>query len=158
MSLVDDCKPIFEGARVLLADLGFRRYDVVMRIVDWSGDTVGDGTKTVTDYPLEIQGRPVKVRRVKQEDVVASGGTWEDIDYRVGPFTPSFTGAFPPFIVGGLMVEDFNPPVVTTPRSVYYRITGPGIEDGAWFKKIAQETDRNWSYYFTVRKTSTRDP
>ncbi|MRG98215.1 hypothetical protein [Polyangium spumosum] len=158
MTLVDDCKPIFEGARVLLADLGFRRYDVVMRVVDWSGDTVGDGTKTVTDYPLEIQGRRVKVRRVKQEDVVASGGTWEDIDYRVGPFTPEFTGAFPPFVTGGLMVEDFNPPEAPNPRSVYYKLTGPGIEAGAWFKKISQEVDRNWSLYFTVRKTSTRDP
>lgn len=158
MTLFEAQKPVMEGLRVLLADLGSRKYDVVLRVIDWSGGTAGDGTKTVTDTPLLIQGRRVKVRRVSQKDVLASGGQYEDIDYRIGPFTPTFSGAIGPIQNGGLDPSAFDPTTTAAAREFYFRITGPGIEDGAWFTKIAQETDRNWSYYFTVRKTATRDP
>jgi hypothetical protein len=157
MTLRDQVLPIFEGARVLLAQAGLRRHDVVMRVVTWSGASVGEGTKTVVDTPLVIQGERVKVRRVEQKDVVASGGRWEDVVYRVGPFTPAFTsaGKYP---TGGLTPAAFNPAETTTGREVYYKITGPGLESGAWFEKIEQESDRAFSYYFNVRKTATRDP
>lgn len=147
-----------EGLRVLLADLGFRRFDVVLRVVDWSGSTVGEGTPTRTDTPLVIQGRRVKVRRVAQKDVLASGGQFEDVDYRIGPFTPTFSGAIGPIQSGGLDPRAFDPEASGSSREFYFKITGPGLDDGAWFKKIAQEIERNWSYYFTVRKTATRDP
>ena len=75
MTIRDDCLPIFESARVLLADTGLRRFDVVMRVVTWSGQTAGEGTRTVTDTPLLIQGKRPGVRRMKQEDVIASGGS-----------------------------------------------------------------------------------
>lgn len=158
MTLRDACLPIFETARVLLAKAGLRRHDVTMRVVTWSGSTAGDGTRTVVDTPLKVQDQRVKVRRVSQKDVVASGGSLEDVVYRVGPFTPTFSGAAGPFTSGGLEPAAFNPAPTNSPREVYYKIVGPGLEAGAWFEKSEQESDRAFSYYFTLRKVATRDP
>lgn len=158
MTIRDDCLPIFEDARVLLADAGLRRFDVVMRVVVWSGQTAGEGTKTVTDTPLLIQGKRPGVRRVKQEDVVASGGTYEDLDMRIGPFTPSFSGAIGPVSSGGLEPVAFNPAKDSSSREIYYKLTGPGMESGAWFQKVGQQSDSAFSYYLTVRKIATGAP
>ena len=158
MTLRDACLPIFEGARVLLAKAGLRRHDVTMRVVTWTGGTVGEGTRSVVDTPLLVQDQRVKVRRVSQKDVVASGGSLEDVVYRVGPFTPTFSGAAGPFASGGLEPVAFNPAPAAGPREIYYKIVGPGLESGAWFEKIEQESDRAFSYYFTLRKVATRDP
>lgn len=157
-TLRDNCLPIFESARVLLADAGLRRFDVVMRVVVWSGQTAGEGTKTTTDTALLIQGKRPGVRRVSQKDVVASGGTYEDLDMRIGPFTPSFTGAIGPIPSGGLEPVAFNPAADTSTREVYYKLTGPGLESGAWFKKIEQNSHSAFSYYLTVRKIGTGAP
>ncbi len=143
---------------MLLAKAGLRRHDVTMRVVTWSGSTVGEGTRTVVDTELRVQDQRVKVRRVEQKDVVASGGSLEDVVYRVGPFTPGFTGAVGPLSSGGLEPAAFNPAPTSSPREVYYKIVGPGLESGAWFEKIEQESDRAFSYYFNVRKIATRDP
>jgi hypothetical protein len=158
MTIQTNCLPIFENARVLLADAGLRRFDVVMRVVVWSGQTAGEGTQTVTDTPLVIQGKRPGVRRVEQKDVIASGGTYEDLDMRIGPFTPAFTGAGQPFDSGGLEPVDFNPGTDTSTREIYYKLTGPGMESGAWFKKIGQRSDSAFSYYLTVRKIATGEP
>jgi hypothetical protein len=158
MTIRDDCLPIFESARVLLADTGLRRFDVVMRVVTWSGQTAGEGTRTATDTPLLIQGKRPGVRRVKQEDVIASGGSYEDLDMRIGPFTPTFSGASGPITSGGLEPVAFNPAKDANTREIYYKITGPGLESGAWFKKIEQNSHSAFSYYLTVRKIATGAP
>lgn len=157
MALVENTRPIFESARVLLADLGFRQHDVVMRVVTWSGQSVGEGTKTVTDTPLLIQGRRVKVRLIKQEDIIASGGLYEDGDYKIGPFTPTYSVPGAEFPTGGIDVSGFNPAEDGSRRAVYYKITGPGMEQGAWFEKIGQVVDTNFSRYFMVRKLALGD-
>ncbi len=158
MTLRDSCLPVFENARVLLADLGLRRFDIVMRVVEWSGQTVGEGTKTTTDTPLLIQGKRPGCRRVSQKDVVASGGTYEDLDMRIGPFTPSFVNAPGVPSLGGMEPAAFNPPADTTSREVYYKLTGPGMEEGAWFGKVEQQSHSAFAYYLTVRKTATGEP
>lgn len=157
-TLRDSCLPIFENASVLLANLGLRRFDVVMRVVVWSGQTAGDGTRTVTDTPLTVQGKRVEVRRVSQKDIVASGGKFQDGDMEIGPFTPSFTGAIGPIASGGLEPVAFDPTADTSTREVLYKITGPGMEAGAWFKKIEQRNDSAFAYCFTVRNVSTGAP
>lgn len=158
-TLVESCKPIFEGARVLLADLGFRGHDVVMRVVTWSGQTVGEGTRTAVDTTLLIQGKRVKVRLLSEKDIIASGGLYADGDYKVGPFTPAYTGQLDPlYPSGGIAVTGFNPADSSAKREIYYKITGPGMESGAWFTKIGQVVDTNWSRYFTVRKVALTSP
>lgn len=158
MTLRDNCLPIFESARVLLADAGLRRFDVVMRVVTWSGQTSGEGTKTTMDTPLRIQGKRPGVRTVSQKDVVASGGLYEDGDMRIGPFTPAFTGAIGPIASGGLEPAAFNPAKDSTTREIYYKLTGPGMEAGHWFVKIEQKNDSAFSYYLTVRKIASGAP
>ena len=157
MTLRDACLPIFEGARALLADVGLRRFDVMMRVVEWSGTDIGEGTKTVTDTPLLVQGNRPGVCHVSQKDIIASGGVWEEHDMQIGPFTPRFSGASGPITSGGLEPPDFNPPADGTSREVYYKITGPGLENGAWFTKIGEKTTA-FSYVFTVRKIATEAP
>jgi len=158
MTLRDRGLPIMERLRIRLADAGFRQYDLLMRVVTWTSNdplaTAGEGTKAVVDTALTIQDRRIKVRRVEQKDVIASGGKWEDVVYRVGPITPTFND--PIAGAGGHDVSYFNPsePVDGSRQEVYYRLTGPGLESGAWFEKISQEVDRNWSYYFILRKTA----
>ena len=147
-----------EKVRVFFADKGFRHYDIVLRTVEWTGQTAGEGNYEVNDYPLTIQGRRIGVGLVKTADVVASGGEYTDIDYRIGPITPTYSDPLATFPTGGMDVSDFDLPVETTKRQIYFRLTGPGIEDGAWFKKNSQEVHRNWSYVFTVRKTAEIPP
>lgn len=163
MTLRDECLPIFEDVRILLDDLGFRRYDILLRVIDWAGGTVGKGAKTTLDTPLVIQGNGatvphrIKVRRITSQDILASGGKYQDGDYRIGPMTPVFVNIFG--LTGGNDVNYFNPEKsLTTKREFYYRLTGPGMELGKWFKKIDQVVDTNWSYYFTLRADPTSDP
>ena len=75
----DKCKPVMEKVRVFFADKGFRHYDIVLRTVEWTGQTAGEGNYEVNDYPLTIQGRRIGVGLVKTADVVASGGEYTEI-------------------------------------------------------------------------------
>lgn len=158
MTLRDNCLPIFENARVLLDTLGFRRYDILLRVVDWDGATAGKGNKTVTDTNLTIQDtHRIKVRRLTSQDILASGGKFSDGDFRIGPITPTFTDINGQS--GGHDVSYFDPAKATgVHRSFYFRLTGPGMESGKWFKKIDQQVDTNFSYYFTVRADPTANP
>jgi hypothetical protein len=158
MTLRDNCLPIFENARVLLDNLGFRRYDVLLRVIDWSGATTGKGTKTTLDTPLVIQQtHRIKVRRLTSQDILASGGKYSDGDYRVGPITPIYIDVNGQ--TGGQLVDYFDPDKsLTSKREFYFRLTGPGMDLGKWFKKIDQQVDTNFSYYFTLRAAPTSDP
>lgn len=162
MTLQRDCLPIFENVRILFDQLGFRRYDILLRIVDWSGATVGKGTKTITDTPLTIgpdgygNEYRIGVKRISAKDVLASAGKYNDQDFVIGPITPEFTNVNGQS--GGRLISYFDPPVnLAAKREFYYRLTGPGAEAGKWYKKIDQEIDMNWSYYFILR-ASANDP
>lgn len=145
-----------ENLRVFFADQGFRRYDIMMRVIDYpivtDGNASAEDLPIITDTILTIQGRRIGVGLVATKDVVASGGSMTDIDYRIGPITPTYTGAIGIFPSGGMNISGFEPPTISSSREIYYKLTGPGMENGAWFKKISQEVFRNWSYVFTVRK------
>lgn len=146
-TLRDDCLPLFEDALVMIAQAGLRRFDVLVRVVAWAGDSVGRGSRTTTQYPLLVRGERVGVRALTQKDVIA-GGLYEDGDYMIGPFPPLFTenGG------GGVEPAYFAIPADGTSREVYYKITGPGLETGGWFTKIGERLDSAFSYTFTVRK------
>lgn len=155
MSLRSDCLPILEEARELFDDLGFRQYSVFLVLVDWSAEA-GDSNRTITETQItHSNGSRPAVKQVSQKDVLVSGGTYEDMDFVVGPITPSYTDDI--FGQGGVNIAEFQPVEVANEREVYYRVFGPGMETaGSLFKKISQEVDPNWSYYFTIRKTATK--
>ena len=149
MTLRDDLLPVFDSVRALMADLDFRRYDIVRRVTTWSGERIGDGSPTETDLPLTLDasGRRIKVKRLTSHEVVSSGGKYAAGDFRIGPLTPTFDG-------GGVDPSLFNPAVGTAPQEVSFQLTGPGMEDGAWFKLIDTETEKNFGYYFVLRRTA----
>jgi hypothetical protein len=148
MSLRTSLMPIIEKHRMKFDDFGFRQFDVAMRTVEWSGESVGKGVLTVIEYPITISGKRPAVKLLSTEDVIASGGEYTDVDYRIGPFTPKF-------VDGGIEIDEFEPEKSDTSRKmIFYKLTGPGMENGAWFKKISQEVHRNLSFIFTIRKTA----
>lgn len=156
MSLMSDNLPILEEARELFDDLGFRQYSVNLVVVDWDGEA-GDSNKTITETEIRhANGSRPACYHVTQRDILVSGGTYEDVDFVIGPMTPLYNDSI--FGPGGVDIASFQPEDVPNEREVFYRISGPGLDpiNGNLFKKISQEVDRNWSYYFTVRKTATK--
>jgi hypothetical protein len=127
-----------------------RRYDVIMRVFTYPGTQIGEGTPTFVDTLIGIknQFRP-KVENISTDDVVNSGNVYSLLDLKVGPLTPTFS-------TGGNDPSDFNPPYDTTLNTqVLYRVTGPGMEQGAWFDKIGQEVYKNFKYYIILRKSQS---
>lgn len=141
---------------------GLRQYDIVLRVNGWSGQTAGDGNLTVTDYDVTVNttepdsgnNRP-NVRQLSQKDVIASGGLYSDIDFRIGPLTPQFVNPIDGLTYGTLPT-DVEKTVQATPQDIQIIIKGPGMKDqtnGDAFKIIGSDFSHNFGYFFTVRKT-----
>ena len=139
--------PVFNQVRKLMKTLNFRRHSVMVRTITWSGARVGLGTKTIVDTPivLDDDNTPPKVTLITSEDIIASGGLYQQGDYLVDKITPAFSG-------GGLEVNDFELPVGSQPTEILYQLIGPEFPEGAWFKKVSTETYRNFRYSFVLRK------
>lgn len=158
MALRDELLPVFDDVRQLMDELGLRKYDVIMRVITWSGDRPGVGAKTVVDTPLTIGGgRRVKVKLISSQAIIASAGKYAEGDYKVGPFTPTFAG-------GGVDPSYFDPIPTGAPTEIFYKLKGPGVpgtpgvEEGTWFKKIDQSTDGNFRYDFVLRAVGVDSP
>ena len=146
----DAMLPILDGFRGQLdTTYGLRRFDVLVRVVTWSGGQIGAGTKIVTDTPLLVGGGRPKVVHIRTRDVIASGGLYAEEDLRLGPLTPpDSTGA------GGTQIGVFDPPVGASPAEVLFRLTGPGTSPtGDWYRKVSQETWGNFRFSLVLRKT-----
>jgi hypothetical protein len=150
MAIRDDVLPILDEVRGYVLDdiAGFRLHSVTLRTVTWSGLRVGDGTSTTVDTPLTLDGvgHKAKVAALTNHEVIAGGGKYEDGDYRVGPFTPTYPG-------GGRDPFFFNPPSDGIPREVRVRLVGPGID--AWCRIIDTDTDGSLRYMLTIRRNNT---
>ena len=154
-TIVDDVLPILDGVRGEILDevVGLYSYDILMRVVAYTGERPGMGTKTVTDTPLTLDGvHRIDVNRISSRDILASGGKYAEGDFRVGPLTPEYQG-------GGRAPSYFNPPPPASgAQEVFYRLTGPGFESGAWFTKIDQQVDGNFGLFFTLRASNLTNP
>ncbi len=151
MSLVSDVLPVLDAVGGLLDDLGFNDYDVAVRVVEWSGERVGDGTSTVTTTALTLDGvHRLEIERVSGHDISVLG--LKEGDYKVGPFTPPFAG-------GGRAPSYFAPDIdANVPTEVLYRLTGPGLESGAWFKRVDQILTDPFEYFIVLRAVNVTDP
>lgn len=147
MSIVDDVLPILDVARGILDDVGLRKFTVVCRTITWSGERVGLGTATTVDTTLSVAGsKRVKVRELKSQEIIAQGGNYSEQWLEIGPFTPPFTG-------GGTAESSLNPPTVSSPREVYYKVTD-SRGGSAWYDLADIKTDSPFRYVVTVRKSS----
>lgn len=133
---------------------GLRRYDVAIVVNTWSGALVGQGTKTQVVTPLVVAGgaRPGVVQ-LSQRDVLASGGLYQDLDFRIGPLTPVSPG-FPAIGVDPTL---FDPAVIGPSTEVLFKLTGPGMPNGAFFKKVDQNVAGNFGFSITVRKSGEQN-
>lgn len=145
MTLRDDLLELAEDVREIPGEFGVRLFsvDVFKRV--WSGERVGLGSGYDSSEVVLVATFNPKVVQVSSRDIIASGGLYQEQDLRVGPMTPTKVD-----------VSAFDPPVGTQPMELFFRITGPGYEAGAWFKKVNQLTTRPFRYEFVVRATAEK--
>jgi hypothetical protein len=151
--LRSDLLPVFSEVRGIADELGLRQYRVYLRVTTWSGDRVGKGTPTRHETELTVDGARPKVKLVTTREIISSGGKFVDVDYKVGPFTPSYTK--PDSTQGGYLPSDLDPlPVPGVPTEVSYRIVGNGLDSYA--SKIEGHFDGNFGYSLVLRLQNTR--
>ena len=97
MTTRDEVLPDLDEARAIIAGEGLRRYSVTIRVRTWSAGRIGGGTATNADLVLSPAPR---VRVLSSREIAASGGTYEEGDYRIDKITPAYsaptTGGYTP--------------------------------------------------------------
>ena len=160
VKLRESLLPVFDKvARGIPNKLGLRRFDVFIRKVTWDGERPGLGNPTVTDFPIVVNqnepdnNRP-KVVQLKSAEVVASGGRYQDGDYRVGPLTPQYVENGNTY---GSLPNDILLDLQTNPTEIFVNLTNPDVEvEGNWFKVVNTNFSRNFGYTFVIRQTSEK--
>jgi hypothetical protein len=135
-TLKDELLPLVDDVRAIAGELGFRPYEVYVRVETHAGPRPGYGPRTVTDTRLLVGGQNPKVREIRSKDVIA--GTTESTDavYEIGPVTPAFGG-------GGVSLDTLAPPKTSTPTTIYYVIKGPGMPaTGLLCQRTEDDVDR----------------
>lgn len=128
--------------------LDLRPHTVTVRVRTWTGARAGIGTRVDADTPIRNFGFNPKVSEVSSRDVVASGGVYQQGDFRVGPITPEYVG-------GGTALTTLDPATTGTAREVLFKIEGPGFPTaGAWFKRVEDSTIRNFTHSVVLRRTA----
>lgn len=96
-SILDDLLPVADELRALAGspDFELHPYTVKIRRRTWSGLKLVSATPETADLvigALDSEGalQPPKVRIISTREIAASGGTYQDGDFRVGPVTPRY--------------------------------------------------------------------
>lgn len=165
MSFASDLRADLDEIRAIPDELGLRPFDVIVRVVTWSGadasgrSGVGIGTSSYVDTPFLVGGghRP-KVRQVSMRDIIASGGLYHDQDMKVGPVTPAYPGNASQE-GGGVAYATIEPPVTGAPTQIYYRVSGNGLPGlGVWYDKKFDTTDHAMNSWFILRRRANQNP
>lgn len=133
-------------------NLGLRTFRVDIAKRSYSGARVGIGTPSYTWTRVLNSDQNPKVEEVSSRDVIASGGLYQAGDYRIGPFTPSYTG-------GGNDVTDYVPAVGADVADILILIR-PSADDGGgliWCSPVGVHDDtRNFRRTLVVRRTAAQ--
>jgi len=151
--------PAIDTIRGIPNLFGMRLYGASVLVRTWLG--VAPGARpgmpgatsfydTVTAVKLAQGAAPMTVRQVTQQEVIASGGLFQDLDMRLGPITPPYTGSY----ADNDQISVLDPPVVPgTAQEIFYLLTGPDLgANGAYFKLIKLDVSKPFSYFAVVRK------
>ena len=159
MTFASDLLADLDEIRAIPDELGLRPFDVVVRVVSWSGRHVGGGVSGYVDTPfLTGGGRRPKVKQVSERDIVASGGVYHEQDLKVGPLTPAYS-ASASAVGGGVSYDAIDPPVGPFKTEIYYRVSGGSMPSGGvWFDKVTETTDKAMNVYFVLRRSANRQP
>ncbi len=153
MGLREDLLPVVDEARAIAGELGFRRYQVWVRVVTSAGPRAGIGAQSVTETRLLVGGRQdPKVREVRRKDVVAGTSELVAAEYDIGPLTPEFAG-------GGVAESTINPAKTGTPTTVTFLLKGPGLPtEGLLCQRVADHLDRPLRVVIRVRSMGVKGP
>lgn len=162
-NLRDELLPMVNELRQLPTEFGIRLYTVTMRVSTWNKvntvfDVPGEGTETITDYPLVLDGYGgttlPKVTKISTKDIIASGGLYTDGDYKIDFITPQHIveDCMGGFAAGGVPIIGFELDEKSVATQITYVLTGPEFPMGALFKKIETWTSNPFRYTFVVRK------
>lgn len=136
-TLKDDLVPVVDAARAIAGELGFRPFQVWVRVTTYAGTRVGQGASSYTDTRLLVGGgQNPRVREVRRKDVIAGSNTFVDAQYDIGPLTPQFPG-------GGTAESVVDPQRPSSPTEVHYLIKGRNLPaTGLLCQKIESSFDR----------------
>ncbi len=160
-SLADALKPALDTVRSIagLPALGLRPFTVTVRVRVWSGDRPGVGSRVDYDTviyntiqqpggPLRV---PVRVQRLSQKDVIASGGTFTDRMYKVGPVTPDYPIAGGPD--GGYTIAALDPTTTNSATEIMWLMTGPDMPGGGTVLIKDNQEATAMHFFVTLRST-----
>jgi hypothetical protein len=129
MALADDLKPIVDSIRAIPGEMGLRPYRVYLhRRVNDGGGLIG--SRVDTDNEITVgSGQPPKVTQLSAEEMALGGYT--KVSFRIGPFTPPYTG-------GGTNMRTLLADQIDDERA-QVRLVGSEFPDGATFmiKRLA---------------------
>ena len=145
-TLASSILPALDAIRGIGGILGLRVFTVKIRVRQWSGTSLGKGTKTDTDTVLtNITATSagtlenIKARFLTTKEISASGGLYRDRDIRIGRMTPTFAASFG-LIAGGVGDSLLDPVFSSTPTEIFWNVSGPGMAPGgSWCSRIAEE-------------------
>lgn len=152
-TLRDSLLPVIDVIRGILdAPLGMRQCQVSVVTNTWTGGAypgAPGSTKTQVVTPLKVDGQSPGVTLVSQKDIIASGGLYQEMDLRVGPLTPKFTG-------GGIDPTTLDNQSGGQNTEIFFLVSGPGIGSGSgYYKKVGQTLiPGNFRYEIVIRKTA----
>lgn len=131
--------PSLNVARNAIAALGLRPISrVTLRVRTWDGGAPGLGVATFTDTVIDPTPR---ARQLASAEVAASGGTYEQGDYRVDRISPQFSG-------GGLSTAALAPALTDAQDFVVVLTTDRG---DVVCSLVKTTLDRALSYSVVVR-------
>lgn len=144
MPFVPDFLPNLDEIRAIPgAVLGLRPYRVfLVRRANVHASFVGERYETETEITVG-SGQPPKVRQLSAEDMALGG--YAASAFRVGPFTPTFTG-------GGVDLSALLSDYQDNDRGKVKLTGGEFGDDGALFAIKRREQDRSMSHFLTVER------
>jgi len=158
-SIREELLAMVNELRTLPTLFDIRLYSIIVRVTTYTGTQIfgvpGEGTKTVVDTPLVLDGYGTRphVTKISTQDIIASGGLYTDGDYKVEFITPQYPT---PDGYSGVPINIFEPDEQTNTTQIEYVMTGPEFPTGALFKKIKTWTDNPFNYVIVLRKTGVQ--
>lgn len=132
MALRDDLLPTVEDLHGIAGELGFRQYQVFVRVTKFTGARPGIGASSSTTTRLLVNRQNPKVREVSSSDRVAGNNAMTSGEYEIGPLTPGY-------VPQGV----FSPESDGQATQVHYILKGPGFPpEGELCQKTSDHQDR----------------
>lgn len=151
-----DCiREAADSARLDACIQEFRTVQLTIRIVQWTGEKAGSGSKELVS---ELVMPKYEVKEISTREILASGGKFERGDVRVLDISPPYLKA-DGVTQGGYTIDQLNPqkawkaPEYQVPvraREVEYVLTG---EQSGIFTFVDLKTDNVTAWSITLRRT-----